>query len=180
MWPWGHAAVAYLFVTVFARFDRRRPTEREVLAVFLASQLPDVVDKPLAWTLGVLPNGRSLAHSLVIASLVILVVVAVARTRDRPAIGAAVGIGYLSHLVADALYPAVTGKYAELGFLGWPIVPPVEYPTDKSFLTHITSFEVTWFTALQFVLVAVAVAIWLQHERPGLALLARRAGIVEQ
>lgn len=110
MWPWGHAAVAYLFVTVFARFDRRRPTEREVLAVFLASQLPDVVDKPLAWTLGVLPNGRSLAHSLVIASLVILVVVAVARTRDRPAIGAAVGIGYLSHLVADAFYPVVTGN----------------------------------------------------------------------
>jgi len=69
MWPWGHLAVGYLLWSVLVRDRRfRPPTGAETLLLAVGTQFPDAVDKPLAWSLGVLPNGRSLAHSVFLAT----------------------------------------------------------------------------------------------------------------
>ena len=65
MWPWGHLAVGYLVYSGLSRWRfGRLPGSVATLAVALGTQLPDLVDKPLAWTVNVLASGRSLAHSL--------------------------------------------------------------------------------------------------------------------
>jgi hypothetical protein len=65
MWPWGHLALGYLLYSPFARARfGRPPTDRATLLLAFGTQLPDLVDKPLAWRLDVLPAGRTLGHSL--------------------------------------------------------------------------------------------------------------------
>ena len=60
MWPWGHLALGYLLHSPLARARfGRPPTDRATLLLVIGTQLPDLVDKPLAWWLGVLPAGRS-------------------------------------------------------------------------------------------------------------------------
>ena len=77
MFPWEHAAVAYLLYAGYARWhDGTAPGGWAVLVVLVASQLPDLIDKPLAWQFGLLPSGRSLAHSVFVAVPVVVVVVA--------------------------------------------------------------------------------------------------------
>ena len=75
MWPWEHAAVAYL---CWAALDRRaaRSEGAAVVAVLVGSQFPDLIDKPLSWVFQVLPTGQSLAHSLLFALPLIGLVVA--------------------------------------------------------------------------------------------------------
>jgi hypothetical protein len=68
MWPWEHVVVGYLaYSAVSHAVAGRAPSGRAAIAVAFAALLPDLVDKPLAWGLGVLPSGRSFAHSLVVA-----------------------------------------------------------------------------------------------------------------
>jgi hypothetical protein len=50
MWPPGHLAVAYLLVSWGRRIRGDSPvTAGTMLALAVASQLPDLLDKPLAW-----------------------------------------------------------------------------------------------------------------------------------
>lgn len=51
--------------------ERRLPNAKHTVVPLYATQLPDLIDKPLAWSVGILPTGRSLAHSLLTASLVL-------------------------------------------------------------------------------------------------------------
>ena len=61
MWPWEHLAFGYLLWSLWLRArGRSLPGDWEALVLVFATQLPDLVDKPLAWQLGVLPGGRSL------------------------------------------------------------------------------------------------------------------------
>jgi membrane-bound metal-dependent hydrolase YbcI (DUF457 family) len=171
MWPWGHVAVGYLLYSALTRFgtDRRVSGAGTLLAVF-GTQAPDLVDKPLAWTMGVLPNGRSLAHSLVLGSLLVAVVCWYARHRDRPYHGLAFGLGYLSHPFADALYPFLDGDVASLAFLAYPVLPPVTYETDKSFIAHFMLLELSpefWF---ELSLLVLATIVWWLDGKPGLSL----------
>jgi hypothetical protein len=58
MWPWGHLAVGYLcYVAYLKLYDNDRQTLYPVLAVGFGSQFPDFIDKPLAWSVLVLPSG---------------------------------------------------------------------------------------------------------------------------
>ncbi len=109
MWPLGHAAVGYLLYTLAtrARFDRP-PTALALCALLVGTQFPDLVDKPLAWYVGVLPTGRTLAHSLLVLIPVSLVVLALARRYDRTELGFAFVLGALSHAVVDVI-PALWG-----------------------------------------------------------------------
>ncbi|MFC7135291.1 MULTISPECIES: metal-dependent hydrolase [Salinibaculum] len=144
MWPWGHFGLGYLLALFVDRGDTATsggfaPTA----ALAVGTQFPDMVDKPLAWTVSLLPNGRSLAHSVFITALVIGAVVVLARRYDVPAVGTAFGLGYGSHLAGDGLYPLLAGDFEALGFLLWPVVPPIEYSTPQSFGAHVSRLEVS-------------------------------------
>ncbi|PSP55930.1 metal-dependent hydrolase [Halobacteriales archaeon QS_1_67_19] len=129
MWPWEHLVVGYLSYSLFvhARYGRA-PGAAPVVAVAFGTQFPDLVDKPLAWTLGLLPTGTSLAHSLFVALALSGLAVAAGRAVDRPTVGLGFAAGYLSHLPADVLYPLLVGREPAITFLLWPLVsqPPVE------------------------------------------------------
>lgn len=172
MWPWGHLGVAYLLVASLARRAGRRPTAGEAVVVALASQLPDLVDKPLAWTFDVIPNGRSLTHSLLTAALVVAAVAWLLRSRGYGRVATAFGVGYLSHLFGDALYPLLSRDVAGLAFLAWPIAPPIEYETGQSFVAHLARLSLDAQVGFELGLTALAFAAWLADGAPGVGVLA--------
>ena len=168
MWPWGHLAVAYLVYSAFSRsrFDVP-PRAGAALLVAVASQAPDLIDKPLAWTFALLPSGRSLAHSLFFAGLAVLAVRALARRYRQPGLAAAFAIGYLSHLLTDAISPLWTGDFASLAYLVWPLLPMHDEPT-AGILWYILAQEWTLYASIQFALFVLAVGVWVVDGTPGL------------
>lgn len=184
MWPWEHLAVGYLAYSIAVRSVTGRPPRDPVAVVVLAfaTQFPDLIDKPLAWSLGMLPTGTSLAHSVFVAVPLSVLVAVLAWRWGRPAIGAAFAIGYLLHLPSDAIYAAVilgsplTGE----GF-AWPLVPatPIERTGFGANVSHyferyvaaLTSREGIRYLAAELLLVGGAFALWLRDGVPGMALL---------
>jgi hypothetical protein len=168
MWPWGHLVIGYLgYSALSSLWLRRPPSGRATLLLVFGTQLPDLIDKPLAWTFHLLPSGRSLAHSLLVAVPLVILVYRHYRRHGHPSFGIAFGIGYLSHLFGDALFPFLHGEYAFLSFLGWPILPPPPYGVEQGFIAHFTSIELTPFFALQICLVVVTFMVWLRDGYPG-------------
>ncbi|WP_336001816.1 metal-dependent hydrolase [Halorientalis halophila] len=173
MWPWGHAAVGYLLYTVYRRkrFDLR-PHGVAVVALAVGTQLPDLIDKPLAWQYALLPNGRSLGHSLVVALLLVALLWVVARRVDAGESAVAFGVGYVGHLFGDAFYHVLAGEFYYLGFLGWPLVPAVEYDlAGKGFLASLLSLELGPDAVFELGLALIAMALWYRHGCPGLSVL---------
>lgn len=120
MWPWGHLAFAYLLhSSVVHLWYRRRPAWPGVALVALGSQMPDLIDKPLAWTLNILPSGRSLGHSVLVGTLIIVAAVALCRRYDLR--GWPFALGYYSHLLGDSIRPLIDGRFHDLAFLLWPL-----------------------------------------------------------
>jgi len=169
--PWGHAAVGYLLYTVLCRYRTgETPESAPVLALAVGTQIADLIDKPLAWYLGVIPSGRSLGHSLFTAVVLIAIADWIARRYGRREYSAAFAVGHLSHLAADSVYPILRGNFGELRFLLWPAIPqpPEETETDRTIpqvLIESTFSPVGVFELLLFVL---ATALWLAHRAPGL------------
>jgi hypothetical protein len=67
------SALHRYFVPVFAYVlvrNRGLPSRALSFAVFVGSQFPDLVDKPLAQELVVIPSGRVFVHSLLFAVLI--------------------------------------------------------------------------------------------------------------
>lgn len=183
MWPWGHLAVGYLALSIFSRYRFDRPPRAAgAIAVAVGTQFPDLIDKPLAWSLGVLPSGRSLAHSVLVTAVVVLAVDALGRRVDRRMAAAAFGLGYGSHLFADALAPLWSGTYADLAFLAWPIVPATA-SVSHGIIWYFLTMEWTPYAIAQFGLALLAGAVWVLDGAPGLALvrraLVRRSASVE-
>jgi hypothetical protein len=124
MWPWEHLAVAYICYSALTRVLTGSPPDwRETLVLAFGTQFPDLIDKPLAWELGVLPTGTSLAHSLFTAVPVSVFVVVLGRRRGTPYLGIAFAVGYLLHLPGDVIYPVLYGGGLWIEFLFWPLVP---------------------------------------------------------
>lgn len=168
MWPWGHLAVGYLLYSVFTHIRERRPPDGvATIALALGTQFPDLVDKPLAWTFGIIPNGRSLTHSFLIAVVLVAVLEVVLRRRDNGAVATAFGIGYLSHLFGDALYPFLTGDYYLISFLAWPLVPAIEYPTEQNFAAHLRELTLESFVSFEVALGLLVFMLWFYDGSPG-------------
>ena len=181
MWPWEHVAFGYLAYSVASRILSRQPPGRlEALAVTVAAVLPDLIDKPLAWGLGVLPGGRSLAHSLLISSPLLVATVVLGTYFGRARLGAAVVVGYLSHLAGDVIYPLVTDGELRLGFLVWPLVSPESSSGPpvgllSRFLELVGEFAVflatprgLWYLAIELAVLFVISLLWLADGAPGL------------
>lgn len=174
MLPWGHAAVAYLAYSLWCRRTDVAPPGAAVVALAIGSQFPDLVDKPLAWTLMVLPAGRSLGHSLFLTAALVAVGVAYARRVPRHRAPAyAFLLGYVSHLVTDAVDTLVGGgEVADLGSLLWPVVAVESTEHGLSFVEFFLALRLTPWVAFELALTLLAVGVWIYDGAPGLRTLA--------
>lgn len=169
MWPWGHLALGYLVYSLAVHLrDRRAPDGVAAVALAFGTQFPDLVDKPLAWTLEVLPHGHSLAHSLITTVVVIAVVTVVLPRRGYGRVAAAFAVGYVSHLFGDALSPVLEGELSALRFLAWPVVPAVESATEGSFVAQLRELSLDAFLAFELAMGLAVFALWLRDGAPGL------------
>ncbi|WP_266077839.1 metal-dependent hydrolase [Haladaptatus caseinilyticus] len=180
MWPWEHLAFGYLTFSAYSRLRNGRPPRSDAVVVLgVATQLPDLVDKPLAWTLSILPSGHSLAHSLLTALPLSAVALVLAHRARRTDIGVAFTIGYLSHLAGDVIYPVAVGKETSFGFLLWPLV---SIPPDRStfgfvarfrkyfenYLTYLNDPEIQSYLGLELGLLLGVFFLWLLDGMPGI------------
>ncbi|MEY7851525.1 metal-dependent hydrolase [Natrarchaeobius sp. A-rgal3] len=169
MWPWGHLAVAYLLYTAYTHYQYDRPPlALPAIALAIGSQLPDLIDKPLAWTFDVLPGGRTLGHSLLFAAVLIPAVYALAVRFDARDVGVAFVVGHLSHLLADVPPSVLTGDLAGTEFLLWPLVEqPPEEPVDGVLDAILNYYAMGPYELFQFGLFFVAAFVWYRDGAPG-------------
>ena len=142
MWPWEHLAVGYLAYSLYSRVVLgRRPTGPDAVVLAFATQLPDLVDKPLSWGFDVFTVGYGAAHSLLVVVPVLCVaglLVARRRLPGRPV--AAYAVGHLSHLAGDLVYPVLRGEPLPVGRLLWPVASfPPRRISDSSSARSTTS-----------------------------------------
>ena len=126
--PHVHFFIAILPVVCYILVRHRRLPSVELAAVtFVGSQFPDIIDKPLALQLNLIPTGRVFMHSLPFAVPIWLVVLAYSWKTDRIRGGVAFVYAYASHLVADN-YSALTAGHVPNDLL-WPLRPSIPRPS---------------------------------------------------
>ena len=174
MLPWGHLAVGYLCLSLAVRFRYRTPPRGPAaIAVAIGTQLPDLVDKPLAWRFGLIPSGRSLAHSLLFLTVLAVMAWALAARYDRQLEASAFVGAYLSHVLADMLPAALAGEWARLGSLLWPITPVYQYPgeLDYTIIGFFLELEPAALVSPGLGLTIVALGLWVYDGTPGIGTL---------
>jgi hypothetical protein len=183
MWPWEHAAVAYLAYSLSVRaVTGRAPREWPVLALALGSQFPDLIDKPAEWVFGVLPS-TGVAHSVFTAVPLTLVLLAVGARRGWVGVSAGFAVGYLLHLPGDVFYDVILGNEPSYDKVLWPLVPGTVRP-DVDLVALLTRFFDRYAEFIlspagvayllgEVALVGGAVVLWLADGRPGLGVLRR-------
>jgi hypothetical protein len=177
MWPWGHLAVGYVAFSGFVRFRLGgRPSGRAALVLAVATQLPDLIDKPLIWQFGVLRS--SVAHSLLVGVPIAMGLGIGLWARGRPEVGGAFAIGYGSHVFGDLLFGWLFGRPPLLQAFLWPLYrssapaapgfgPKVWELLQKSTALLESSMGRVYFL-LMFVLLVATLALWIADGAPGL------------
>jgi len=148
-----------------------RPEGTAILALAVGTQFPDLVDKPFGWTFGVLPGGRTLAHSLLTIAVLVVAVRWLTRRYGRDALGRAFLFGTVVHTLGDGLYPAIEGNFSSLTYLLWPVLPMPEEDPGLSIISMFAEMTLTPTVAFEFALVALATILWWLDSKPGLMLL---------
>lgn len=182
MWPWGHLAVGYVAFSAFVRIGlRSRPSDRAVVALAVATQLPDLIDKPLAWQFGLLSNGIGAAHSLIVGVPAALALGVALRSEGRPQLGAGVAVGYCGHVLGDLLFAALFSRPPILPSFLWPVyatpasaAPGLGAKTRQLLLDSRAllggELGLTYFL-LEALLICGTAALWIVDGKPGWALL---------
>lgn len=171
MWPWGHLTVGYLVYAWLVWYrDRRVPDDLPVLALALGTQVPDLVDKSLGWYLGVLPGGRSLAHSVFAVAGVVGCAVTVVRMSGQSSAWVAFAAGYTTHPVADAMEPLVVGEYGGLAYLLWPVAPLPDPEYVDGVAAAVEHASLGFFVG-ELLLTALVAWLWVRHGYPGVGTL---------
>jgi hypothetical protein len=189
MWPWGHAAVGYLLYSVALRATGREPpTDRAAVAVLVATQLPDLVDKPLSWGLGLFPTGYALGHSAFVALPVGVALLELGRRSERIDVATAFVVGYWSHLAGDVLDPLRRGEPPNPNRVLWPVVSGQPYEEDlglgrgliylEAFVRSAASMDPLAIVVLYLLLPMAMAGAWVYDGAPGLPYLARPARAV--
>ena len=168
MWPLGHVAIGFLaYLAVHRARNREDIDEIAVLLAVIGSLAPDIIDKPLAWHLGVLPTGRTLAHSLLVIVPVCLVAYVLASRSGHPEWGVGLTVGALSHLIVDAL-PVLWDPEASGSFLLWPVWSVEEYQDGAPTVTALLVEQLgDPYFLIEFPLFAIAVVCWYRLGMPG-------------
>ncbi|WP_458187843.1 metal-dependent hydrolase [Haladaptatus sp. NG-WS-4] len=180
MWPWEHVAFGYLWYSLSVNLARRpSPRTREVVVLGFAALLPDLVDKPLSWSFELFPTGYSVAHSVFVAGLVLSIIATFAWCGRRLRYAAAFGVGYVSHLVGDIVYPVFMGEGLKPEVVLWPVVQLAAYEQHRGltgrFLLYFFEYlqmlgEAGWHPIVVFELVlgTAMFALWLYDGTAGL------------
>lgn len=177
MWPWEHVVVGYLAYSATVHLWRRRaPRPSEAGLVVFASLLPDLIDKPLAWSLQLVSSGYGPAHSVFFVLPAIALVSARWGARGRPWRAVAFATGYLLHVPSDVLHQARDGALDPSVFL-WPVIVYEPSGEQAGFLTEsivrisgfvsqLLSGDVSTYTTVQLGLLVVAVLLWVYDGAP--------------
>lgn len=187
MWPWGHAALGYLLYSFGARLSGRTPSGYPVMVLLVATQLPDLIDKPLSWVFELFPQGYSVAHSVLVAAPLGMLVVALAIWRRRTEYGIAFLVGYWSHLLGDIIFGLLSNNPYTFARVLWPVVTLPSYTTNLTGLARVKAYLISFIhffadeglsaavvlLALYFGPVVLAVFVWLIDGAPGVAELKR-------
>jgi len=161
MWPWGHLGLGYLLaLPVLARLDLDDDYVA-LAALAVGTQLPDLVDKPLAWTFDVMPYGRAAAHSVLVLGVVAVVLGFVSRSVR---VGVPLLAGWATHLVGDVVYPLGEGALGEVTFLAWPLLALPEPAGDYGILAYFRNVALTGETALEVGLFALAGGVFVVRQ----------------
>lgn len=179
MLPWEHLAVGYVLYSAFSHlYHGRPPRGYEAILVAFGTQLPDLIDKPLAWSLDILPNSHSLGHSVLFALPFLAVTGVVVHLAGHSTLGPALAVGYLSHLPTDAMTPTLFGYEPYFEFLLWPVLPGATIPNYTFFgqvVRYFTRYigrlitpEGLTFLFLEITLLATAFVLWRHDGNPGL------------
>jgi hypothetical protein len=126
MLPIEHFVVAFLPVSAYVLGrDRRLPIPGLVAIVFVGSQFPDLIDKPLAYQFGLIPSGRVFMHSLPIAGPFLTIIMLYGWYTGRPRVTSAFVFAHLSHLFADNYRALLQPNPSVPSDLFWPITQPI-------------------------------------------------------
>lgn len=180
MWPWEHLAFGYLWYALGRRaIDSPPPSNAAAVALSFGTQFPDLVDKPLAWGFGILPSGVSLAHSILFAIPLGIVVVLVAAWRGHRSVGVGFVVGHLSHIAGDGLYPLVVTGSVSPGYMLWPLVPTTDdqgpfFGTVSELWAAFVGFLATprgqLYLSMEVVFLLGVLVLWLWEGSPGVPL----------
>lgn len=184
MWPWEHAALGYLVYSLSLRArGRAPPADIPTVALLFGTQMPDLIDKPLSWGLGVFQTGYALGHSLLFAVPVGVVIAVVAVRTGRRRLGAGFVVGYWSHLVGDVMNPLRYGDPLGFDNVLWPFVAREGYDQDLGLgrgLVYVGDLVDSLLTAsavpllLGYLLLSIGLlALWLADGAPGIGLFGR-------
>jgi hypothetical protein len=180
MWPWEHLALGYLAYSLSVRAATGEPPRRGGAYAAAAGALaPDLVDKPLSWSLGVFASGYSVAHSVFAATAVVAVAAPALAASGRARAGAGFAVGYASHLVGDILYPVAFGEAPALSRVLWPFVTHSGYTLEYGavrragwylarYLYVLSQPGARRLLALELAFLAAAAALWFFDGTPGL------------
>jgi membrane-bound metal-dependent hydrolase YbcI (DUF457 family) len=172
MWPPGHLGIGYCIAAGWSGWQTgEEPTDRTVQLCLVGSLLPDLVDKLLAWGLGILPGGRTLTHSLLVLVPLFATTLALARPSEQSEIGLLAGLSMLSHPVIDSI-PALWDPATSARHLLWPLLavetversPPSTSTVQELLLARLTT---PWFL-LELLVFVVAMVWWHRDGTPGL------------
>lgn len=178
MWPWGHLAVGYVVFSVCVRLGLRRPpSERGVLVLAVATQLPDLIDKPLGWQFGLLNGGVGVAHSLLVGVPLALVLGALLVYDGKPEFGGALSVGVGTHVAGDLLFRALFGGRPLVSPFLWPLYegPAVPPPGFGQRLGELLAKSVALlgsplgkvYVALEVLLLVGTLLLWVLDGTPG-------------
>lgn len=165
MLPTEHFIVALLPVLahVLVR-DKRLPSPRLIGVVFVGSQFPDLIDKPLALQFGLIPSGRVFMHSLPIAIPFLLLVALYGWKTDRKRLGAVFAFAHLSHLLSDNYRPLLEPNPQIRPDLLWPFVEPVQGP-EVPYWAGTAGINVTLWTLFSIAVLSVLTYIMITDVR---------------
>lgn len=158
--PASHILVPVTLLAVYSISRYRHfPNGDPILVVVFAALLPDLIDKPLAWTFAFTPSGRLIAHSLVVAIPAVVGIVLAANRLGYSTYGNLFAFGYLSHIVLDS-YPVLylgTDYYFFPNML-WPFVPP-NPDFNTTFTSHLLPLDPTTLLVLGVVVIICGYAV---------------------
>lgn len=178
MWPWSHAAFGYVWYSLAVRGTlRRAPTDVPAVLAVVATQLPDLIDKPLAWSLGITSTGYGPAHSLFVGVPVVVLTAAWLWRTVRPEMGIALAFGYVSHLAGDLIFQYHSDGRLVAAVVLWPVAPAAKESTGgllehfvyflRKYVHAVVTGEATTYAFLTIGMIVLVFGLWLFDGAPG-------------
>jgi hypothetical protein len=127
--PHEHFLIAVLpIVGYYLLRYQRFPSKSLIFVIFVGSQFPDLVDKPLAHAVLILPSGRVFIHSLPFAIPICVLAIYYGAATHRPELSGAFVFAYLAHIFTDTQHVLLDGGVPPDLF--WPLMRSLPRPVE--------------------------------------------------